>query len=156
MHAMGSTFGGVIRSGIKGEFCRIRVNLDVQKPLRRGIFVSPNRQGKTWLSFKYESLPTFCFGCDRLGHGVKDCTKIPLGDQVKTEDELPYSITLKAESSIIEKKSLWFGYLKKKTMKQCYYTGVEETGCEENCSTDFTKQKHRTVTESYSERNSIF
>lgn len=46
MHVVGSTFRGVIQSEIKGEFCRIRVNLDVQKPLRRGIFVSPNGQGK--------------------------------------------------------------------------------------------------------------
>lgn len=39
MHAIGSTFGGVIRFEIKGEFSRIRVMMDVQKPPRRGIFV---------------------------------------------------------------------------------------------------------------------
>ncbi|PPS14613.1 hypothetical protein GOBAR_AA05992 [Gossypium barbadense] len=37
MHAIGSTFGGVIRAEIKGEFCRIRVNLNIQKQLRRGL-----------------------------------------------------------------------------------------------------------------------
>ncbi|MBA0809184.1 hypothetical protein Gohar_024856 [Gossypium harknessii] len=54
IHAIGSTFGG--------------------------IFVSSNGQGKIWLSFKYENLPTFCFGCGRVGHRVKDCTEILSGD----------------------------------------------------------------------------
>ncbi|MBA0576238.1 hypothetical protein Golob_024300 [Gossypium lobatum] len=39
-HAVGSTFGGVIKSEVKGEFCRLRVQLDVQRLLRRGIFIS--------------------------------------------------------------------------------------------------------------------
>lgn len=142
MHAVGSTFEGVIRLEIKCEFCRIRVNLDIQKPLGRGIFISPNKQGKTWLPLKYESLPTFCFGCGRLGHGVKEYTKIPLEDRDKTENELPYSIALKAKSSIIGKESLWLGSLKKKTMKQCHYTGVEGKNSEEIFYTDSTKQKY--------------
>lgn len=29
MHAMGSTFGGILQFEEKGEFCKIRVNLDV-------------------------------------------------------------------------------------------------------------------------------
>ncbi|KAK5785355.1 hypothetical protein PVK06_039929 [Gossypium arboreum] len=39
LHAIGVTFGGIIRSEINGEFCRLRVNLDVQKPLE-GVFLS--------------------------------------------------------------------------------------------------------------------
>ncbi|KAG8483158.1 hypothetical protein CXB51_022103 [Gossypium anomalum] len=109
MHTVGSTFEGVIRSEIKGELCRRRVNLDVQKPLRRGIFVSLNKQGKTWLPFKYETLPTFCFGCGQLRHGVKECTKISSEDRTKAEEELPYSIALEAEPSIIGKESIWLG-----------------------------------------------
>ncbi|MBA0562370.1 hypothetical protein Golob_007419 [Gossypium lobatum] len=38
LHAIAGTFGGVLRSKISEEFCRLRINLDVQKPLRRGIF----------------------------------------------------------------------------------------------------------------------
>ncbi|MBA0682075.1 hypothetical protein Goari_023826 [Gossypium aridum] len=40
MHAIGSTFGGVLQSEIKGDDCRLKVQLDIQKPLRRGIFIS--------------------------------------------------------------------------------------------------------------------
>ncbi|MBA0756463.1 hypothetical protein Gogos_020910 [Gossypium gossypioides] len=35
MHAIGVTFGGVIRSEISDTCCRLRINLDVRKPLRR-------------------------------------------------------------------------------------------------------------------------
>lgn len=31
LHAIGGTFGGVLRSEISKEFCRHRINLDVQK-----------------------------------------------------------------------------------------------------------------------------
>ncbi|MBA0769714.1 hypothetical protein Gotri_018416, partial [Gossypium trilobum] len=40
LHAIGRTFGGVLRSEVSEEICRLRINLDAQKPLRRGIFVS--------------------------------------------------------------------------------------------------------------------
>ncbi|MBA0557501.1 hypothetical protein Golob_014569 [Gossypium lobatum] len=33
----GVTFGGVLRSEISGEFCHLRIKLNVQKPLRRGL-----------------------------------------------------------------------------------------------------------------------
>lgn len=33
MYAIGSTFGGILRSKDKGEFCRIKVQIDVKKPL---------------------------------------------------------------------------------------------------------------------------
>ncbi|MFQ6651841.1 hypothetical protein Gotur_024007, partial [Gossypium turneri] len=36
LHAIGVTFGWIIRSEINGEWCRLKINLDVQKPLRRG------------------------------------------------------------------------------------------------------------------------
>ncbi|MBA0814319.1 hypothetical protein Gohar_020158 [Gossypium harknessii] len=98
----------------------------------------------------------FLFGCGRLGHGVKDYTEIPSGDRVKVEDDLPYSLGLKAESSIIGKESLLFGSLMKRTMKQCYYTGVEATNKDEGFSPNSTKQIHRMVKEGYSEKNYNF
>ncbi|PPD97500.1 hypothetical protein GOBAR_DD05458 [Gossypium barbadense] len=37
MHAIGVTFEGVIRSEIRDTCCRLRISLDVRKPLRRGV-----------------------------------------------------------------------------------------------------------------------
>ncbi|KAA3460895.1 BEACH domain-containing lvsC [Gossypium australe] len=75
MHAIGSTFGGVLRSEINDDFCRLRVNLDVQKPLRR----------------------VFYFGCGRLGHGLKDCLLLDSVEKIKIREDPSYSIALKAE-----------------------------------------------------------
>lgn len=76
MHAIGVTFGGVIKSKISDTYCRLRISLDVRKPLRRGIFISSINIKKMWVPFKYENLPIFCFGCGRMGHGLADCTQI--------------------------------------------------------------------------------
>ncbi|MBA0877237.1 hypothetical protein Goshw_005153 [Gossypium schwendimanii] len=95
-HAIGSTFEGIISSEINRDFCRINVELDVQKPLRRGIFTLASMQGKSWVPFKYENLPRFCFGCGRMGHGIKE-RKDTL-DEYKEflRDDLPFSLALKA------------------------------------------------------------
>ncbi|MBA0577658.1 hypothetical protein Golob_024146 [Gossypium lobatum] len=41
MHAVGSTFEGVIRSEIKGDFCQLKTQIDALKPLRRGSYGAP-------------------------------------------------------------------------------------------------------------------
>ncbi|KAK5792992.1 hypothetical protein PVK06_034126 [Gossypium arboreum] len=40
MHAIGSTFGGILRLEIQNETCRMKAVLNARKPLRRGIFVA--------------------------------------------------------------------------------------------------------------------
>ncbi|MBA0661872.1 hypothetical protein Goklo_006104, partial [Gossypium klotzschianum] len=81
---------------------------------------------------------------------------IPSGDRVKAKDDLPYSLALKAESSIIGKESLLFGSLMERTMKQYYYTCMEATSRDKGFSPDSTKQIHRTAKEGYSEKNFTF
>ncbi|MFQ6634406.1 hypothetical protein Gotur_011216 [Gossypium turneri] len=83
-------------SEIRGEFCRLRIQLNVQKPLRRGIFVSTGNGNKCWIPFKYEKLPTFCFGCGKLGHGLLDCTSITPAEKIRIREDPPYSLALKA------------------------------------------------------------
>lgn len=74
LHAISSTFGGMFE--IKDRFFRFKVTVDVQRLLRRGIFVSVGDSEKVWISFEYETLPTFCFGCGWMGHGVGNCILI--------------------------------------------------------------------------------
>ena len=56
-----------------GEFMRVRVELDITKPPSRGrrVRFGPNSDG--WVSFRYESLPIFCYWCGRLTHDAKEC-----------------------------------------------------------------------------------
>ena len=58
-------------------FMRIRVELPIEKPLRRGGNVVSLDGEKFWVSFKYERLPTFCFLCGKLGHDDKHCLDFP-------------------------------------------------------------------------------
>lgn len=52
---------------------RMRVKVDVRKPLRRKKkIVLPN--GSThYVNFAYEKLTLFCFVCGKLGHGEAFC-----------------------------------------------------------------------------------
>lgn len=56
-------------------FIRIRVAIDVTKPIRRKMKLKKPGGEVFWVEFKYERLPTFCFVCGILGHGEKFCPK---------------------------------------------------------------------------------
>ncbi|KAL5829026.1 hypothetical protein ACOSQ3_018494 [Xanthoceras sorbifolium] len=57
-----------------GKFMRVKVGIDVTKPLRRGM--------KVWISefdvmitvlLRYERLPDFCYACGLVGHSFLEC-----------------------------------------------------------------------------------
>ena len=77
---IGEMMGGLIKADMDekgkawGPFLRIRVQIDISKPLRRGIFLALNQgEIKRWYWVKYERLPNFCYNCGRLGHGERSC-----------------------------------------------------------------------------------
>ena len=51
------------------QFLRIRVDIEITKPLRRFIMLS-NTTGKNdlWAQLSYERLPLFCYDCGIIGH----------------------------------------------------------------------------------------
>lgn len=56
-----------------GNFMRVRVTVDVTKPLCKGRVITwDGREG--WVSFMYERLPKICYWCGHLSHDVKECT----------------------------------------------------------------------------------
>uniref|UniRef100_A0A2N9GDA6 Reverse transcriptase domain-containing protein n=1 Tax=Fagus sylvatica TaxID=28930 RepID=A0A2N9GDA6_FAGSY len=56
-----------------GPCMRIRVLVDITKPLCRGRKILMDNNQERWVSFKYERLPNFCYWCGRVDHGDKDC-----------------------------------------------------------------------------------
>jgi hypothetical protein len=57
-----------------GEFFRVKIQIDISKPLPRGCKL--RYKGKsTWILFKYEQLPKFCFQYGVICHGTKGCLK---------------------------------------------------------------------------------
>lgn len=57
----------------QAKFMRIRVDLPIDKPLRRGENIVSRDGEKFWVHFRYKRLPTFCFLCGKLGHDDKHC-----------------------------------------------------------------------------------
>lgn len=57
-----------------GRFLRIKVRIDIRKPLMRGVTVIADSNGvERWCPVAYEHLPDFCYICGLLGHIDKLC-----------------------------------------------------------------------------------
>ncbi|XP_042969051.1 uncharacterized protein LOC122301731 [Carya illinoinensis] len=50
------------------KFIRIKVEIDISKPLKQGLWEPRDYHPDTWVSFKYERLSDFCYACGRIGH----------------------------------------------------------------------------------------
>lgn len=55
-----------------GDHLRVRVILDITKPLFRGCKITLEGGNLGWVSFKYERLSSICYWCGCLTHGDKD------------------------------------------------------------------------------------
>lgn len=56
---------------------RVRVELDITKPLIRWKKFNFGLSKSVWLYFTYERLPDLYFCCGYLGHGLKECKQWP-------------------------------------------------------------------------------
>ncbi|KAF4382616.1 hypothetical protein F8388_015444 [Cannabis sativa] len=73
---------------------RIRVTLDLNKPLKRKMKLWKTKTEFIWITFKYENVPTFCFICGLLGHSDRFCMR--LFDTPADKIVKPYGVFMKA------------------------------------------------------------
>ncbi|CAM8962967.1 unnamed protein product [Rhodiola kirilowii] len=57
----------------KKKFIRVRVEIDIDKPVVTGFLLRRPNRDSLWISVKYERLPSLCNGCGRLSHEGEDC-----------------------------------------------------------------------------------
>lgn len=72
--AIGNVTHGEVDPTREGErFVRVRVTLDISKPLCRGRLTTLDDGKVLWLPFKYKRLPNLCYWCGCLDHDDKSC-----------------------------------------------------------------------------------
>ncbi|KAL5851494.1 hypothetical protein ACOSQ3_006612 [Xanthoceras sorbifolium] len=82
-----------------GKFLRIRVAIDIQKPLKRVLQVKlEGMMEEKTLLLKYERLPEYCFCCRLLGHGFKECPGEKEESGPRANDEFRFGTWLIASS----------------------------------------------------------
>lgn len=52
--------------GKEERHVKIQIELDLTKPLQRGTMLKYT-EFESWVEFKYEQLPIFCFYCGQIG-----------------------------------------------------------------------------------------
>ncbi|KAL2899415.1 hypothetical protein RDABS01_024497 [Bienertia sinuspersici] len=65
------------------NFLRIKVMIDVGKPLRRGMKIATSSNCSKWVDIKYERLGDFCYYCGKLGHVDRDCEETMIEEEKK-------------------------------------------------------------------------
>lgn len=63
---------------VVGEFLRVKIRLDITKPLMRGVMIDVGdgvEEKPMWCPLCYEFLPDFCYICGVIGHTERGCEK---------------------------------------------------------------------------------
>ena len=58
-----------------GRYLKVRVSLNVSKPLKRGKMIPVAGGGKTLATFRYERLSDICYVCGRMDHQDQNVTR---------------------------------------------------------------------------------
>uniref|UniRef100_A0A2N9IQD1 CCHC-type domain-containing protein n=1 Tax=Fagus sylvatica TaxID=28930 RepID=A0A2N9IQD1_FAGSY len=90
-----------------GENCmRVRVRMEVNRPLCRGRLVNLDEGKQGWVAFRYERLPNFCYWCGCLDHVEKDCDIGLQQRHSSTKEEFQYGAWLRATSDCPPRKTV--------------------------------------------------
>ncbi|GJT29690.1 reverse transcriptase [Tanacetum coccineum] len=78
------------------KYIRVRVMIDVSKPLCQHLFVTNRKHEKVTVGLCYERLPNFCYWCGHLGHTEKECLNKPTNIDGKVFENWPFQESLRA------------------------------------------------------------
>lgn len=72
-------------------FMRIKVVIDIRKPLRRGVKIAVGDNKTKWIVMQYERMPNFCFLCGIIGHLYEECDKFDQNSKQLAEGRVRFS-----------------------------------------------------------------
>lgn len=81
--------------GMCRSYLRIRVAIDILRPLKSKMRIKKAGGDWLWIQFKYERLPSFCFFCGLIGHSEKFCEA--LFDNPQGHESRKYDSSLRAQ-----------------------------------------------------------
>lgn len=82
LKSIGDSFGCYVKSDPNNfnnmwkDHVRIRVTMNVDKPLKRRMKLKRDVNNWNWINFKYERLSSFCFVCGIIGHSERECSVV--------------------------------------------------------------------------------
>ncbi|KAK3226085.1 hypothetical protein Dsin_005947 [Dipteronia sinensis] len=80
-----------------GKFMRVRVQVDIKKPLKRCLRVDILGDGsKTVIVLRYERLSNHCFKCGMVNHTTTECPENELNPIVNGKEKPPFGFWLRA------------------------------------------------------------
>jgi hypothetical protein len=82
-----------------GRVMRIRVKVDITKPLCRGRKIGLANGKEGWAAFKYERLSNFCYWCGLVTHGEQDCAHWLRNRTSLGKKDQGYGAWMKADSA---------------------------------------------------------
>ncbi|KAK6160972.1 hypothetical protein DH2020_004353 [Rehmannia glutinosa] len=101
---VGRSLGEVLSVDIDGVIPRIRVMIDISKPLKMGLWVFLESVSKEFtIPIQFEKLPDFCFSCGMVGHRICECLSKP--EKNDTEPPRKFGDWLRANSNNINRQS---------------------------------------------------
>ena len=89
-----------------GKYLRLRMSIDISKPLSRGRVVRMGATEKGWVDFRYERLPIFCYWCCKLDHDDRDCPLSIKSNESLEFDERQYGSWLQADTEKLQRPQL--------------------------------------------------
>ncbi|KAL4360441.1 hypothetical protein GQ457_04G024630 [Hibiscus cannabinus] len=104
--SLGACIGSVVGTdtriidGNMVEFLRVRISIDVTKPLRRCVALSGYGSKPRLWPLQYEKLPNFCHWCGFIGHLVADCPRQPYDPLIKFQYGDWLQVNMKARRDV--------------------------------------------------------